>query len=83
MLRKDGQTRVNNAKDFVNVAQESLEKTKLIYCDNAYVESFNNDNKLFEAVIPVPGIQKTHIIKVFPSGRFEFTENALSVLDLS
>lgn len=83
MLRKDGQVRVNNARDFVNVAQESLKKTKLIYCDKAYVEKFNNDHKLFDEVIKVPGIQKTHIIKVFPDGRFEFAANALSTLDLS
>lgn len=83
MKRKDGTVRVNSAADFVKVAGESLTKTKLLLCTKQMVDDFNAENNLFQNSIAVPGIQKVHMIKVFPNGHFEFSENALHSFDFS
>lgn len=82
MLRQDGTVRVNSARDFVAVAKESLSKTKLLLCESKEVERFNQEQNLFKDSIPVPGIQKVHVIKVWPNGHFEFAENALHAMDM-
>lgn len=62
---------INSAKEFIEI---------VIEVPKHEIEAFNNANQIFQQALTIPGIQAVPIIRVWPSGYFEFSKkNSLFV----